>query len=135
LGYRSVIVKNFQRMLQGLPPTICGDGLQTLDYLYVDDAVDATLTASLYDDLPLPINVGSGVGVTILQLTEAMKRAAGRDDLPNEFIPADATHGTCRTADVSRMRQSLGFTPAVSLADGLTRTFDWIRSLEGNSVS
>src|ERR1044071_2888380 len=45
MGYKSVIMKNFERIIAGEPPVIFGDGKQTLDYVFVDDVVDATVRA------------------------------------------------------------------------------------------
>ena len=50
LGYKSVILKNFERILTNCRPVIYGDGLQALDYVYVDDAVQATLLAGVTSD-------------------------------------------------------------------------------------
>ena len=60
MGYRSVIVKNFERMRAGQPPIIFGDGSQRLDYVYVDDVVEATLRCMESPGSGRVLNVGSG---------------------------------------------------------------------------
>jgi UDP-glucose 4-epimerase len=126
LGYKSVIVRNYERLLRGQPPTVCGDGSQALDYVYVDDAVEAALRALRSSPAGAVYNVGSGAGTTIDDLTERMMRAAGRR-LPKSYLPADETAGSCRVADTLRIESELGWRAGVSLDEGLSRTWRWMR--------
>lgn len=125
MGYKSVIVKNFERLLDGEPPTVYGDGMQALDYIFVDDAVEATiraLEAEVSDEI---FNVGSGHPTTVNALVDLMGAVAARP-LPKRYEPADWTAGSARVGDVSKARRLLGWTPRTALADGLARTFQWI---------
>lgn len=125
-GYKSVIVKSFERLLAGQPAQIFGDGMQALDYVYVDDAVEATCLA-----LEAPVsgelfNVGSGVAVSVRELVELITRLAGGTPAP-EFAPADWTAGSSRVGDVRHMTEVLGWKASTSLEAGLSRTLEWIR--------
>ena len=82
MGYPSVIVKNFERIRAGQPPVILGDGSQRLDYVYVDDVVEATLRCMESPGSGRVLNVGSGVGTSIEALTAAMLRVAGSSARP-----------------------------------------------------
>jgi UDP-glucose 4-epimerase len=126
-GYKSVIVSNFERLRRDEAPLVLGDGEQALDYVYVDDVVDATIAAM---ELPLDgevINIGSGEPTTINKLTRAMLEVSG-SELPPVHGAADWTAGSSRVADVTKARRLLGWRPTVSLREGLRRTYDWVKS-------
>ena len=77
MGYKSVIVKNFQRLLQGKTPIIYGNGQQMLDYIYIDDVVNATIL-SLSDQFKNKcFNIGSNNGLSIKQLLNVMMEVYG----------------------------------------------------------
>jgi UDP-glucose 4-epimerase len=130
LGYKSVIMKNFERILGGAPPVILGDGTQELDYVFVDDVVEATLSAMESPVSNEVLNVASGRGTRIDELTEAMLRVSGSALRPT-FGPADWTHGTRRVGSAERAADVLGWRASTPLDDGLLRTFDWIRQNPG----
>ena len=125
MGYKSVIVKNFERLLDGAPTTIYGDGTQKLDYVFVDDAVEAALQALATDISGEVFNIGSGEPTSVNDLIDHMLAIAG-SNLSKQHEPPDWTAGSCRVGDVSKARERLGWEPRVSLADGLTRTFAWL---------
>lgn len=128
LGYKSVIVKNFQRLLAGEPPVINGDGRQALDYVFVDDAVEATMRAmSRPIDFEV-VNVASGTPVRVLDLIDLMQEIAGTGFTPIH-AEADATHDSWRVGRTEKMQQVLGFKPTVSLRNGLEATFNWLKQL------
>lgn len=126
-GYKSVIIKNFERIIEGKRPVIFGDGQQTLDYIFVDDVVDALIASmnSAAANVNV-INVGSGNGTTIASLTKLMLEVAG-SKLEPEYGPADWTAGTTRVADRARSADLLGWEPKVSLRHGLSETLAWLK--------
>src|SRR5262245_42720007 len=124
-GYKSVIVASCERLLAGEPPVVFGDGTQALDYIYVDDAVEATIAALEAPVSGEVINVGSGRPTTVNELIDTLVTASGRP--PGRVHgPPDWTAGSCRVADVRKATTLLGWTPRTSLPDGLARTFDWM---------
>ena len=125
LGYKSVIVRNYERLLRGEAPTVYGDGRQVLDYVYVDDAVEAAVVAFRAAPSGARYNVGSGTPTAIDHLVDRMIQASGRRAI-KEYLPGDETAGTSRVADVSRIAAELGWTPRVTLDDGLARTWRWM---------
>ncbi|HVZ71113.1 MAG TPA: NAD-dependent epimerase/dehydratase family protein [Polyangia bacterium] len=124
-GYKSVIVANFERLRRGEAPIINGDGMQALDYVYVDDVVDATIRAmesSLDGEV---LNVGSGAATTIEALTREMLAVTG-SKLTHVHGPSDWTENTSRVADVAKIGNALGWRATTPLAEGLRRTFEWV---------
>lgn len=128
LGYKSVIVKNFERMRRGDPAVIRGDGLQELDYIYVTDIVEGTLRALLSGHKDTVFNICSGVGISVHALTDSMYGVAGAT---KEFIyePADETAGSRRVGDGAKARAMLDFVPSVPLEEGLRQTYAWLTTL------
>lgn len=126
MGYKSVIVKNFEHILKNKNPVIFGDGKQVLDYIYIDDAVDITVKAmeSAYSDEIF--NVGSSIPTTINHLTDAMLKVA-RKNLKKIYGPPDETYKTYRVADITKIKKKLGFWPSTSLEEGLKRTYNWMK--------
>jgi UDP-glucose 4-epimerase len=127
LGYKSVIVKNFDRILSGHQPVIFGDGNQELDYIYVEDVVSALLLTINGDDKFGVFNVGNGFGVSINHLTAVMMEVAGAN-LGCEYGPADTTRDSSRVANTKKFDDRFGPQTRVPLADGLRRTFEWMTS-------
>ena len=127
MGYKSVIVKSFERLLAGEPPVVYGDGRQQLDYVFVDDAVGATLRALGAEADSELLNVGSGVGTSVEELVKLMVRVSGRQLAPIAG-PADWTAGSCRVASVAKTARVLGWRASTPLAEGLARTLEWIRA-------
>ncbi len=126
-GEAGVIAIFTARILRGEPCIVNGDGLQTRDYVYVDDIAEANALALDRPDVTGPVNLGTGVATSVLELFAALRAAAGGR--------AEARHGPPRPGeqrrsvlDATRARLVLGWTPRVALAEGLQRTFDALRS-------
>jgi dTDP-L-rhamnose 4-epimerase len=104
------------------------DGLQTRDLCFVEDIARANLLAATSDALDgQPINVGSGQATTIRDVAQLVSDGLGIAIEPvirGEFRPGEMRH---LISDCSRIR-TLGYAPSVSIADGITRYLDWIRS-------
>ena len=130
MGYKSVIVKNFERILRDEPAIIRGDGLQALDYIYIDDVVEAILEALVHPREKGVYNIGSGTSTTIARLTDALYAVAGKTPALT-YEPADETHGTSRVANVSEARDALGFEAKTSLEEGLQHTYAWLVCQKG----
>jgi UDP-glucose 4-epimerase len=124
-GYKSVIVKSFERLLAGEAPVIFGDGKQALDYVYVDDAVEATCRAMEAPVSAELFNVGSGVPTSVEELVALMLRVSGKSVAPEQG-PADWTHGSSRAGDADKIAKVLGWRASTSLEQGLGRTLAWL---------
>ncbi len=104
-----------------------GDGLQSRDFTYVADAVDATVRAGVVLDVPLTLNVGGGEEATMLQVISTIEHLAGE---PLDIRPAEDGKGDVRrtAADTRIARHALGWSPTMSLVDGLSNQLDWVRA-------
>lgn len=105
-GYKSVIVKSTERILAGLGPTVFGDGEQELDYVFVDDVIDATIRALEAAASGEIINVGSGTGTPVNRLVDTLLSVSGRA-LPKLVEPPDWTAGSSRVADIANGERPL----------------------------
>jgi nucleoside-diphosphate-sugar epimerase len=107
--------------------TLNGDGLQSRDFTYVADAVDATVRAGAVLDVPLVLNVGGGEEATMLEVISTIEELAGR--LLDITRTGDGRGDVRRTAADTRVaRHALGWAPTTSLRDGLANQLDWVRA-------
>lgn len=124
--YTEVLVRWMERVLDGQPPLVLGDGLQTMDFVFTEDIARANLLAAEADVQDVALNVASGTETSLLELAEALLRVMGRPDLQVEFGPARGVNGvTRRLADVSSAGELLGFKAEVDLEEGLERLVAW----------
>jgi UDP-glucose 4-epimerase len=125
LGEAGVIAIFCGRLLEGGRPIVFGDGLQTRDYVYVDDIIEANLRAAESDAYGA-FNIGRGVETTVLDLVEALGPYAD-----NGFDPEHAPErpGEVRqiALDATRALAELDWRSRVELADGLERTLASLR--------
>ncbi|MEY2548822.1 MAG: dTDP-L-rhamnose 4-epimerase [Verrucomicrobiota bacterium] len=125
--YTGVIAIFCTRLLNNLPPVLFEDGEQTRDFSFVEDIARANLLAAESDHLDgLPVNVGSGAGVSIRKIAEQISDALNIHIAPEvngEFRPGEMRH---LTSDTERIRAA-GYAPEIDLATGIRRYLDWIR--------
>jgi UDP-glucose 4-epimerase len=126
MGYKSVVVKNFERILRDEQPVVIGDGEQVLDYLYIDDIITATVDAMESQISGEILNVGSSIPTSINQLVDTLIRVSGKS-LKKKYNKPDVTNGTYRVADISKIKKYLNFEPTVSLEEGLGKTYQWMQ--------
>jgi dTDP-L-rhamnose 4-epimerase len=112
---------------QGKEINIFEDGLESRDFVYIDDVVEATYLATTSAAAAGGVfNVGSGVPTTVLDVVEALFAAYGREvptRISGNYRIGDIRHNV---ADTTRLREVLGFTPAVPFADGVKAFADWV---------
>ncbi len=112
--------------LEGRPPTVFGDGLQTRDYVYVGDVVAAFLAAERGEP-GHTANIGTGVESSVLDLIEALGVT-----VPAVFAPARPGELQRSALDAGRARALYGWTPQMSLEDGLRHTLASARIAAAN---
>ncbi|TRW43578.1 NAD-dependent epimerase/dehydratase family protein [Georgenia yuyongxinii] len=125
--YTEVLVRWMERIADGLPPLIFGDGRQTMDFVCVPDIARANLLAAVSEVAEGVYNIASGTETSLLELAEALL-AAMDSDLHVVHGPERAVNGvTRRLADTTAARGDLGFEAAIPLEEGLRALVDWWR--------
>lgn len=131
--YCGVIAKFFEEADLKEPFTIFGDGTNTRDYTYIDDAIDALMAAGEHPDAPGSVfNVGTGVETSVLQLIEHISRITGQCEPVYSWRPKRKVDIVQRRSlDAGLLRKTLGWNPQVDLISGLRKTDQWRKG--GNS--
>ncbi|MDR7082067.1 UDP-glucose 4-epimerase [Arthrobacter ginsengisoli] len=127
--YTEVLVRWMERIEDGLPPLIFGDGQQTMDFVHTRDVARANILAAGSGVDEGVYNVASGAETSLLELAEALLRAMD-SELQVEHGPERAVNGVVRRqADTAAARRDLGFSAETGLEEGLRELVDWWRPL------
>ena len=125
--YQGVLAIFIGNLLRGEPITIHGDGLQTRDFVYVDDVVDAWMRVlDMPETFGAVLNVGSGRETSVNELADAVLAAFGESRDSWELRPAPAQLGDQRrsAADITAMSR-LGWSPTTPFESGMARVVAW----------
>lgn len=130
--YSGVLSRFVSALLRGDPPVIYGDGEQSRDFTYVDNAVQANLLACEAPEASGKVfNVGTGGRFTLNHTLKLLTRISGR--------PSAARHDPPRAgdirdsqADITLARKVLGYDPKVGFEEGLRRTWEWYKAHSRN---
>jgi UDP-glucose 4-epimerase len=122
--YVSVIMKVLDRIDQGLPPIVFGDGSQVFDFVHVDDVARANLLALTAPATDEFYNIGMGVRTSIRELVEELLDITGSDLAP-EYRPQEQMFVTHRVGSTEKAERDLGFRATVPLRDGLQSVVEW----------
>ena len=127
--YTEVLVRWMERIADGQPPLIFGDGQQTMDFVVTTDIARANVLAAAGDVTEGVYNIASGEETSLLELAEALLRVMG-SDLHVEHGPERAVNGVSRRlADVTAAERDLGFRAEIGLEQGLRSLVEWWRPL------
>jgi UDP-glucose 4-epimerase len=128
--YSGVLAKFTTQMLMGEAPTIFGDGSQSRDFTYIDNAVAANLLASQAPANQVAgrmFNVATGTRVDLNETCQLLKRLTGyHGDV--KYGPERGGDIKHSLADISRAKAAFGYDPKVNFEEGLRRTVEWYRS-------
>lgn len=133
--YSGVLAKFCAAFLEGTPPVIFGDGEQTRDFTYVDNAVQANLLACEAPTVSGKVfNIGVGERFSLNQTVELLSKISGKScevkyEPPREGDIRDSQ------ADISKARELLGYEPQVGFEEGLRRTFEWYRAMQERAAA
>jgi nucleoside-diphosphate-sugar epimerase len=121
--------KFFKAALAKQPINIYGDGQQTRDFTFVSDVVAANLSAAVAPDAVGEVfNVGGGSRIVLTDILDCVDRVIG-DPIQRNYIEkaiGDARH---TSADVTKARKILNYSPKVSMLEGLTKEWEWIQGV------
>jgi UDP-glucose 4-epimerase len=127
--YSGVLAKFITQMLRGEQPTIFGDGGQSRDFTYIDNAVSANLLAAKAPSAKVAgrvFNVATGTRVDLNETFQLLKKLTGYEGAVKHGPEreGDIKHSL---ADISRAKKGFGYEPKVNFEEGLERTVEWYR--------
>jgi UDP-glucose 4-epimerase len=133
--YTEVLIRWMERIANGKPPLIFGDGHQTMDFVYIEDVARANILALQCEHGDEAFNVASGTETSLRELATALALAMGTDLAP-EFGPARNVNPVSRRlASTEKAERLLGFKASVGLQEGLTRLVQWWRANRESAVA
>ena len=122
---QGLIAVLLSRIANAVPVDIWGDGKNVRDYIYIDDAVSALQALADRGRSGSIYNVGSGTGLSIVELVEKISGlVAKRADINHK--PARNIDVRSNVLDIGKIRRELGWRPHVDISDGLRRTHRWL---------
>lgn len=124
-AYISVIMKILDRIDQGLPPIVYGDGLQSYDFIHVRDVARANVCAMASDASDRFYNVGRGISTTIRELCEQLLELKGASHLGIEYKPEGQSFVTQRVGCPVAAKCEIGFEASLGLEEGLWSLIEW----------
>ncbi len=127
-GIQGAVSVFLGRAAQGKSIEIWGDGRIVRDYIFIDDLVDGIYKAASLDPFSRVFNLGSGVGHSLNDIVEVIRKVTGRDirvsykakrsfDVPSIYL------------DICRAKQELSWMPSVSLETGIEKTWQFVKKL------
>ncbi len=128
-AYAAVIPLFMDAMVQKTPPTINGDGTQTRDFTFVDNAIQANIKAMLNTQNLSQhevCNIAFGERTSLLQLWDMIQYADG-GELKANFGPNRAGDIKDSLADITKAKNLLGYKPEFSMSEGLHQTYNWFK--------
>ncbi len=127
-AYTEVLIRWMERIAQGQPPMILGDGTQTMDFVYVEDIARANILAAQADVSDEVFNVATGVETSLNDLARQLLAVMGSQLRP-EYGPARAVNPVPRRlASIGKAGRLLGFHAKTDLKTGLRHLVDWWQS-------
>jgi UDP-glucose 4-epimerase len=123
-AYIAVVMKILDRLDQGLPPVVYGDGTQSYDFVYVADCAEANVLAMKAAATDRFYNVGTGVKTSVREIAERLIALTGSDQ-KIRYEPAGPTFVTSRVGCPRRAAEELGFRAGTALDDGLRKLIQW----------
>ena len=133
--YSGVVARFCTAFLEDTRPVVFGDGEQTRDFTFVDNAVYANLLACQAPNVAGKVfNVGCGDRISLNQFLAALRRASGKP-LQAQYDPPREGDIRDSQADISSARKYLGYEPPVGFEQGLQLTFDWYRESQQKAAA
>jgi UDP-glucose 4-epimerase len=124
--YTEVLARWMDRIDAGEPPIIFGDGLQSMDLIYVGDVARSNILAAQSDATDEVFNVGTGTETTLRQLCDMLLELMGRTDLEPRHEPERKVNPVRRRiSSTERAREQLGFEARFDVRDGLRALIEW----------
>ncbi len=125
-SYSGVISIFLSEMLNGKRPLIYGDGSNSRDFVYVDDAVDSIIKACFTErETSEIINIGTGIATSLNSLVKIINNIIGKDLQP-EYMPCRQGDILHSLADISKGKSLLAYMPKYNITEGMTKLVDYM---------
>ena len=130
--YAAVIPKFIRQLLHGEVPTINGDGMQSRDFTYIDNVIEANLRAcrASGEAAGQAFNIGAGGRLFLIDIYKHLCEALGKDVKPN-FGPPRRGDVRDSNADISKAKELLGYDPEFDFEKGIGLAIDWYKEYLG----
>jgi len=135
--YAAVIPLFMRSALTGAKVPLYGDGSQTRDFTYIDNVVEANLLAATQPSERVSgwvVNCGAGTRISLLELIQQIEAVTSRRVSVEKRAPREGDVRDSQ-AGLERAKSVLGYTPHVSLEEGLKRTWNWMQMTSGERDS
>jgi len=133
--YSGVLAKFCTAFLEDTQPVVFGDGEQTRDFTYVENAVHANLLACEAPNVSGKVfNVGVGGRISLNEVLRELGKITGKT-LEAKYEPPRDGDIRDSQADISQAREYLGYEPQVTFEEGLARTFEWYRETQAKAAA
>lgn len=117
------------RILHNQPLTVWGDGSVVRDFVYVEDVAHAFVLAAASNIPAAVLNIGSGSGASLKRIIELLQMTTRRQ-VDVRYLAGRVFDVPCSILDIALARQMLGWQPAVTMEEGLRRTWAWVQGSE-----
>ena len=126
LGVQGVIAVAMGCAMDGRPMTLFGRGEAVRDYIYIDDIIEAMLLAAAHP--PAVLNVSSGVGRSVAEVTDEVERVSGRP-IARVYAPPRPGDVSANVLDNRRAQALLNWRPQIDFGEGVGRSWHWLSHL------
>ena len=133
-AYTEVLIRWMDAIDSGRPPTIFGDGTQTMDFVHVADVAHASVLAAVSDVSDVVFNVGTGVETSLHELARMLLKVMDSSLQPQYADARKVNPVPRRLASVDAAARAIGFRAAVSLEDGLRGLVEWWRRERATAI-
>jgi UDP-glucose 4-epimerase len=123
--YTEVLVRWMDAIEAGQPPKIFGDGVQSMDFVYVEDAARANIAGLVSDVTDEVFNVGTGVETTLNQLCHLLLKVSGSNLKPEYHDARMVNNVRARRATTDKAERMLGFKAGIDIESGLKMVIEW----------
>lgn len=132
--YTGLIMTFLARLMSGQPLELYEDGQMQRDFVHIRDVVNATVAAAEHPDaINQRINVGTGIKITVEQIAKTLIEITGSSRPAQQAKVARVGDIRHAVADIQRARELLGYTPNVTLREGLAELVDWFKRQDGQT--
>ncbi len=128
--YTEVLVRWMDAIEAGTPPKIFGDGLQSMDFVYVEDVARANIAGLMSDATDEVFNVGTGVETTLNELCRQLLKVTGSSLQPEYHEARKVNNVRARRATTEKAERMLGFKAGIDLESGLKMLIEWRKQVK-----